>query len=114
MTQKEYIAASLKIMGFVCLIYGGFTLSRNIMLGSYSYYQSKQVSATYTEPIPLDIKKDLDAENESDSIENRLMAVMYLSRIPANLFVIIFGLSLIKRNRWFTAFLIGKENNVQQ
>jgi hypothetical protein len=109
MTQKEYIAASLKIIGLVILVYGGITLARNLMQGSYAYYQSKQVSASYTDSVPSDIQKEYDAKNKSVSRGNRFMSVMHLSRIPANLVVILFGLALTKRDRWFTEFLIGKD-----
>jgi hypothetical protein len=109
MTQKEYISASLKIIGLAILIYGGVGLTRNLSWGIYAHHRSKQPSATYIDSVPADIKKELDAKNWSDSMENRLESMINLSRIPANLVVILFGLALIKRDRWFTTFLIGKD-----
>ena len=109
MTQKEFIGATLKIIGLAVLIYGGVALARNLVHGIYARQQASQVTTTYADSIPTDIKKEFDAKNASDSGEHRLMSVMYLSRIPADLVVILFGLALIKRDRWFTAFLIGKD-----
>mgnify|MGYP001356838715 CR=1 FL=1 len=109
MTQREYIAASLKIIGLVVLIYGCLTASLNLLRSGHSYYQSKQVTTTYADSIPTEMKKEFDKKNKSDSMGQRLMSIMYLSRIPANLVVALFGLALIKRDRWFTTFLIGKD-----
>ena len=109
MTQREYISASLKIIGLVVLIYGCLTASRNLLQGTYSLHQSKQISVTYADSIPVEMKKEFDDKNKSESAGNQLMSVMYLSRIPANLVVVLFGLALIKRDRWFTTLLIGKD-----
>lgn len=107
MTQKEYISASLKLIGLAILIYGGVRLTQNLFQGLYAHHRSRQPSATYADSVPSDIKKELDAKNRSDSMENQLVSMITLSRIPANLVVMLFGLALIKRDRWFSAFLIG-------
>ena len=109
MTQKEYIGSSLKIIGLAVLIYGGVAMARNLVQGIYAHYQSSQASVTYADSLPTEMKTEFDAKNASASMNNRLMSIMYLSRIPANLVVMLFGLALIKRDRWFTAFLIGKD-----
>ena len=109
MTQKEFIGASLKIIGLVVLIYGGVSLARNSLDGIYACQQASHVTTTYSNSIPAEIQKEFDAKNTSDSAKHRLMSVMYLSRIPADLVVILFGLALIKREHWFTAFLVGKD-----
>ena len=109
MTQKEYIGSSLKIIGLAVLIYGGVAMARNLVQGIYAHYQSSQASVTYADSLPTEMKSEFDAKNASASMNNRLMSIMYLSRIPANLVVMLFGLALIKREYWFTAFLMGKE-----
>ena len=109
MTQKEYIGATLKIVGLAVLIYGGVAIARNLVQGIYAHYQSSQVSVTYSDSLPTEMKAEFDAKNAAASMNNRLMSMMYLSRIPANLVVMLFGIALIKRDRWFTALLIGKD-----
>ena len=109
MTQKEFVAATLKIIGLIVLIYGGVALARNLTQGIYTHRQSCQVSATYADSVPADIKREFDKKNATDSAENQLMSTMHLSRIPADLVAMLFGLAMIKRDRWFTAFLLGKE-----
>ena len=109
MTQKEFIGATLKIVGLAVLLYGGVAMARNLVPGIYAHYQSSQASVTYADSLPTEMKADFDKKNASASMNNRLMSMMYLSRISANLVAMLFGIALIKRDRWFTAFLIGKD-----
>ena len=114
MTQKEYIGATLKIIGLAVIIYGGVALARNLIQGIYAHHQLSKPSTTYSDSLPADIKMDMDTRITFNSASSRLVAVFYLAHIPSNLVLIIFGLALIKRDRWFTAFLIGKNKDVQQ
>ena len=85
MTQKEYIGATLKIIGLAVIIYGGVALARNLIQGIYAHHQLSKPSTTYSDSLPADIKMDMDTRITFNSASNRLVAVFYLAHIPSNL-----------------------------
>lgn len=73
-----------------------------------------RLQLTYADFIPEEMKKAFDTRNEIDAAGHRLAAMAYSSRVPVRFLVILFGLALIKKEHWFTAFLLGKQNRVQR
>ncbi len=114
MTQREYIAGTFKIGGFILLIYGIINLYSHAVNAGYAYAQSKKPSITYADIVPDAMKREYDLKNKADSQSNRFMCVMQISLIPRAILLILFGLILIKKEHWFTAFLLGKDTARKQ
>ena len=104
MTLKEFITGSVKILGFVILLYG-FVTAGSAVLAAGGIYYSKQVM------------KDMPATSSDAEFEAQLQRTMrasemksksdlQLMRIPYALLQIGFGLYLCRREQRIVHFLL--------
>lgn len=113
MNQREFVSASIKLLGFVIMLYGFVALLGNIQ-GYVGAKCESQSQLWCSKDIPPNIKQELEQDDAAGQRAQEVVAVLHLSKIPRNILILLLGLLFCKKDGPFVSFLLGKNNaNVQ-
>ena len=114
MTQREYVAGTMKILGFVVLL-AGLIMSSSSLLKTAFYYHAVTTKAHTALELPEKMLNNLTWEDKQEmSIGmNKMLAYSSLGSLIRWLIVAIFGLVMIKKTNLFVDFLQVKDTAVQ-